>query len=50
MYTALDENYITQEDFDGFVEKCDHCLKLLNGYISYIESEKRKYNATSELI
>jgi four helix bundle protein len=49
IYTALDENYITQNDFDTFIEKYDHCLKLLNGYITYIESEKRKHATKSEL-
>ena len=40
MYTALDEHYITQEEFDKFIEHFDHCLRLLNGYIAYMQNEK----------
>jgi len=40
LYTALDEKYITQEEFDKFIEHFDHCLKLLNGYIAYMQNEK----------
>lgn len=40
LYTALDENYITQEEFDKFLEHFDYCLKLLNGYIAYMQNEK----------
>ena len=42
IYTALDENYITQEDFKIFIDKYERCLKLLNGYLSYIKAEKEK--------
>ncbi len=41
-YTALDENYISKEEFDAFLEKYEKCLKLLNGYLSYIKTEKEK--------
>ncbi|HWB64388.1 MAG TPA: four helix bundle protein [Chitinophagales bacterium] len=42
IYTSLDESYITKEDFDLFIQKYDLCLKILNGYIFYIEEQKRK--------
>ena len=41
-YTALDENYISKEEFNSFLEKYERCLKLLNGYLSYIKTEKEK--------
>jgi four helix bundle protein len=42
LYTALDEKYITQEEFAKFLEHFDHCLRLLNGYIAYMQNEKLK--------
>lgn len=41
-YAALDEEYITNDDMMVFMEKYELCLKLLNGYIAYIEEQKRK--------
>jgi len=37
---ALDENYINQEQFNGFKEKILHCVKVLNGYIAYLKKAK----------
>lgn len=42
LYTALDEKYVTQEEFAKFLEHFDHCLRLLNGYIAYMQNEKLK--------
>ena len=43
---ALDENYITRDGYDKNREIIENCLKLLNGYISYL----RKRKTGSELV
>jgi four helix bundle protein len=40
IYTALDEDYISGDDFNNFILQYELCLKLLNGYITYIEKQK----------
>jgi four helix bundle protein len=40
MIVALDEEYITNETFKSFEAEHDYCLKLLNGYISFIKKKK----------
>lgn len=45
MYTALDEEYISEENFNAFIEKYELCLKLLNDYLAYIREQKEKQNA-----
>lgn len=35
--TALDEGYITQEEFDTGSQKCELVFKLINGYINYLK-------------
>lgn len=40
LYTALDEEYIDNNDFNNFILQYEQCLKLLNGYIAYIEKQK----------
>jgi four helix bundle protein len=47
-YTALDEQYISQNDFNEFMQHYDKCLKLLNGYIYYIEEQKQKHKSISK--
>lgn len=37
---ALDENYISEDQFDDFKTELDRCLKVLNGYISYLRKLK----------
>ncbi len=37
---ALDESYINVNDVKRFEEMYDNCLKLLNGYISYLQNRK----------
>lgn len=34
---ALDEKYITTEELRKFKNQIDECLKLLNGYISFLK-------------
>ena len=38
LFCALDEAYITKEEFEKMKGQYERCLKLLNGYISYQES------------
>lgn len=40
MTTALDEKYISNEEFDAFRTTILRVAKLLNGYISYLKSKK----------
>ncbi len=37
---AFDENYIDEKKLIDFREKYSHILKLLNGYISYLDKRK----------
>ncbi|PRY88888.1 four helix bundle protein [Mongoliibacter ruber] len=37
---AHDENYISDEEFAEFRTLNNECLKLLNGYISYLKKSK----------
>ena len=44
---ALDEKYITESQLTGFREQIDKCLKLLNGYIAYLQKQKNSTNQTN---
>ena len=41
LITAFDEKYITNEKLIEMKAKHDNCLKLLNGYINYLERAKQ---------
>ena len=41
---ALDEKYITEGAFNTLKIKCEHLLKLINGYISYLKTRKNETN------
>ena len=38
---ALDENYISKEDFSILELMCESVFKLINGYIHYLDKQKR---------
>ena len=38
--TAFDENHVTQEELITGEEKCELVIKLINGYISYLDKSK----------
>ncbi len=38
--TAFDEKYITEEILKTFEEKCETVIKLINGYINYLDKSK----------
>ncbi|MFV1885362.1 MAG: four helix bundle protein [Balneola sp.] len=37
---ALDEGYISQEDFDKYKISVINCIQIINGYINYLKSAK----------
>ena len=37
LITAYDEEYISEKELSALRLKYNHCLKLLNGYINYLE-------------
>lgn len=39
---AFDEEYITGEELKYFMEKVLHCIKVLNGYIAYLERQSNQ--------
>ena len=41
LITAFDEGYISSEILKTMKTQCDSCLKLINGYIRYLEKSKR---------
>jgi len=40
LYTALDNNYIHQPTFDSMKAECMSGIKLVNGYIRFLKSQK----------
>jgi four helix bundle protein len=43
--TAFDDNYITEDELQNGETKTELVLKLINGYINYLEKSKTKNNA-----
>lgn len=37
---AFDERYISEDTYNTISAKCEHLLKLINGYISYLKTRK----------
>lgn len=44
LITAFDEEYITKEVLDQFQRKLEKCLKILNGFIGYLQRAKDQSN------
>ena len=44
---AFDENYINQIQLDEFRGQNEKCLKLLNGYIGYLQKQKNNSQSTN---
>ena len=40
LITAFDEKYITKEMLKTLEEKCETVIKLINGYINYLDKSK----------
>ena len=40
LIVALDEEYISEEQFKYFKSNILHCIKILNGYIAYLKKVK----------
>ena len=39
---ALDEKYITLEKFDELYKQYKACIRLINGYVNYLQKQKLK--------
>lgn len=40
---ALDEKYISEEVFKKFKEECEECMKVINGYVNYLRTQKTNH-------
>lgn len=38
---AMDESYISREELDGFNQRIEECIKLINGFIKYLLNAKK---------
>ena len=38
---AIDESYISREELDGFNQRIEECIKLINGFIKYLLNAKK---------
>lgn len=48
LITCLDDKYITEEKFKEGIALIEHAIKVLNGYLSYLE--KAKANTISNIV
>lgn len=37
---ALDEKYILEEEYTTIVEQINSCIRLINGYINFLQKQK----------
>ena len=42
LIVATDEDYINQKQHDDLRSKIERCIALINGFIAYLETKKRK--------
>ena len=47
LYTALNEGYIKQEEFDDLYGKGREVERLLNGYIGYLDKQLKEKKSTT---
>lgn len=40
LYTALDQNYITQEEFDSLYKEGREVERAINGYVMFLQNQK----------
>lgn len=40
LYVAFDSGHMSKESFDNLYNKCNECLKLINGYIKFLKNKK----------
>ena len=38
---AMDESYISREELDGFNQRIEECIRLINGFIKYLLNAKK---------
>lgn len=41
LYVALDQEYITEDTFEGLYQRCDEIKKLIIGFKKYLNSSKK---------
>lgn len=46
---ALDEEYISKDDFEKYKILCEECLRLINGYVSYLRNQAATKNIKTNL-
>ena len=44
---ALDEKYILEEEYTTTVEQINSCIRLINGYINFLQKQKANTKQTS---
>jgi four helix bundle protein len=44
---ALDEKYISEEMFNKFKNDCNECMRIINGYISYLRTQNQNLKNTN---
>ena len=49
LYVALDQEYITQEDFDSIYNQADIVSRMDSGFIKYLHSQLKKPKQPKEL-
>ena len=47
LYTSLDESYIKEERFSYFKEKITIVIRIINGYIQYLNKKKQSHSPYS---
>jgi len=43
LYSALDEAYITKEEFDNLYKKAREIERAINGYIDFLKKQKQNF-------
>jgi four helix bundle protein len=38
---ALDENYVPDDIFNKFKDDCEECIKMINGYITFLRNQTK---------
>ena len=46
--TAIDEKYLTEDELKAGKDKCETVIKLINGYIAYLDKSKKTNGATTQ--
>ena len=44
LIVALDEKYISRDDFEKLKSLCEECMKLINGYVNFLRQQASPNN------